>query len=227
MGKLGKKARKFAKKNLQSVLRNKRKLKSKFKRKDSKRNNQDIGENEEVDATGPSNERNAAGVEFLDISLDAIFSDDESEVLGDDSDSDGFLSEDSSCEHVIGIDGETENSIEDSNCSSLSEQNRDMHAELLKKSKKLNKLKEKDPGFSKFLDSYDLESKQMEDEETSSDDEERLDGMLAKNDNNACPRAGKLLTSASVDSLCTMVKEQHSTPAFTCLINAYRVGLPQ
>jgi hypothetical protein len=36
MGKLGKKARKFAKKNLQSVLRNQRKLKSKFKRKASK-----------------------------------------------------------------------------------------------------------------------------------------------------------------------------------------------
>lgn len=33
MGKLGKKARKFAKKNLQSVLRRKRKLKSFFKKK--------------------------------------------------------------------------------------------------------------------------------------------------------------------------------------------------
>nr|DAD32616.1 TPA_asm: hypothetical protein HUJ06_011467 [Nelumbo nucifera] len=35
MGKLGKKARKFAKKNLQSVLRRKRKLKSIFNRKSS------------------------------------------------------------------------------------------------------------------------------------------------------------------------------------------------
>lgn len=33
MGKLGKKARKFAKKNLQTVLRRKRKLKSSFKKK--------------------------------------------------------------------------------------------------------------------------------------------------------------------------------------------------
>lgn len=30
---------------------------------------------------------------FQDTSLDAIFSEDDSEVLGDDSDSDGFLSE--------------------------------------------------------------------------------------------------------------------------------------
>lgn len=35
MGKLGKKARKFAKKNLQSVLKRKRKLKSMFKKKSS------------------------------------------------------------------------------------------------------------------------------------------------------------------------------------------------
>ena len=35
MGKLGKKARKFAKKNLQSVMRRKRKLKSMFKKKNA------------------------------------------------------------------------------------------------------------------------------------------------------------------------------------------------
>lgn len=36
MGKLGKKARKFAKKNLQSVLKRRRKLKSLFKKKAAK-----------------------------------------------------------------------------------------------------------------------------------------------------------------------------------------------
>ena len=36
MGKLGKKARKFSKKNLQSVLKRKRQLKSLFKRRASK-----------------------------------------------------------------------------------------------------------------------------------------------------------------------------------------------
>ncbi|KAK7286699.1 hypothetical protein RJT34_21885 [Clitoria ternatea] len=223
MGKLGKKARKFAKKNLQSVLRNKRKLKSKFKRKASKRDSQDIEQNQEKDTTNPSNERNTVE-EFQDISLDTVFSKDDSGVLGDDSDSDGFLSEDSSFAQVIGSDDENENIIEDSNgCSSLSMQNRDICEELLKKAKKLNKLKEKDPQFSKFLESYEAKIKQMKDEELSSDDGESLDGSQPVN-NNKCFHVGKLLTSASVDSLCKLIKEQQSVPALTCLINAYRAA---
>ncbi|KAL2574021.1 hypothetical protein GLYMA_17G186500v4 [Glycine max] len=222
MGKLGKKARKFAKKNLQSVLRNKRKLNSKFKRKASKRDNQDIEENLENDATNPSNERIVVE-EFQDTSLDALFSEDDSEVLGDDSDSDGFLSEDSSFSHVIGSDNENENYIGNSNgASSLSVQNKDICADLLKKAKKLNKLKEKDPGFSKFLESYNMKIEQTEDEEISSDDEKSLDRVQPVDNNSACSHVGKLLTSASVDSLCKVIKEQCNVPALTCLINAYR-----
>ena len=37
--------------------------------------------------------RNTIGEEIEDTSLDAVFSEDDSEVLGEDSDSDGFLSE--------------------------------------------------------------------------------------------------------------------------------------
>jgi len=44
------------------------------------------------------------------------------------------------------------------------------------------------------------------------------------NDENAHTRVGKTLTSASVDSLCKLVKEQQSLPALTCLINAYRAA---
>ncbi|TKY46302.1 Nucleolar complex protein [Spatholobus suberectus] len=224
MGKLGKKARKFAKKNLQSVLRNKRKLNSKFKRKASKRDSQGIEENLESDTTNPSNERNIVGEEFLDTPLDAIFSEDDSEALRDDSDSDGFLSEDSTFAHVIGSDSENENYIGSSNGgSSLSLQNRDIYAELLKKAKKLNKLKEKDPGFSKFLESYDMKIEQTQDEEISSDDGKSLAGVQPV-DNNACSHVDKLLTTASVDSLCKLVKEQCSLPTLTCLINAYRAA---
>ncbi|KAJ1403607.1 hypothetical protein SESBI_27172 [Sesbania bispinosa] len=90
------------------------------------------------------NMRDTIDKEIQDTSIDAVFSEDDSEMLGDDSDSDGFLSEDSSCAHVTGSDGENENYIENSNGgSSLSVQNRDIHAELLKKEKKLNRLKEK------------------------------------------------------------------------------------
>ncbi|XP_019442588.1 PREDICTED: nucleolar complex protein 2 homolog [Lupinus angustifolius] len=222
MGKLGKKARKFAKKNLQSVLRNKRKLNSKFKRKASKtRDSQDVEENQETDVINTSNERNT--VELEDTPLDAVFSEDDSEVLGDDSDSDGFLSEDSSCAHVIGSDGENEIDIENSNSgSSLSVQNKDIHAEFLKKAKRLKKLKEKNPGFSKFLDAT---VEHTNDEEISSDDDEgRLDGVQQMNEDPAHPRLVKLLTSASVDSLCQLVREQQSVPALTCLINAYRAA---
>lgn len=222
MGKLGKKARKFAKKNLQSVLRNKRKLNSKFKRKASKRNGQDIEENLESDVTNPSNERNTAE-EFQDTPLDAVFSEDDSEDLGDDSDSDGFLSEDSSFSYGIGSDSENESYIGNSNGgSSLSVQNRDIYAELLKKARKLNKLKEKDPGFSKFLGSYDMKIEQTQDDEISSDDGKSVDLVQPVDNNNARSRVGKQLTSASVDSLCKLVKEQCSVPALTCLINAYR-----
>ncbi|XP_061375147.1 protein REBELOTE isoform X2 [Gastrolobium bilobum] len=225
MGKLGKKARKFARKNLQSVLRNKRKLNSKFKRKTSKRDSHDNVENQEIGATKPSNERNIAGEEILDTSLDAIFNENDSEVLGDDSDSDGFLSEDSSCEHVTGSDGENENYIQNNNGgSSLLVQNRDICAELSKKAKKLNKLKQKDSGFSKFLERYDVGIKHTKDEESSLDDEEKLDGVRPMNDDKSCSRVWKPLTSASVDSLRKLVKEQHSVPALTSLINAYRVA---
>ncbi|XP_047181147.1 nucleolar complex-associated protein 2 [Vigna umbellata] len=224
MGKLGKKARKFAKKNLQSVLRNKRKLNSKFKRKASKRDSHDIEENLENDTINPSNERNIVEG-FQDTSLDAIFSEDDSEVLGDDSDSDGFLSEDSSFVHDAGSDSESEHYIENSNASSsLSVQNRDLCAELLKKAKKLNKLREKDPGFSKFLESYDMKIEETQDEEIGSDDGKSLDLVQPLDSNNACSHVGKHLTSASVYSLCKLVKEQSSVPALTCLINAYRAA---
>ncbi|XP_014518009.1 nucleolar complex protein 2 homolog [Vigna radiata var. radiata] len=224
MGKLGKKARKFAKKNLQSVLRNKRKLNSKFKRKASKRDSHDIEENLENDTINPSNERNIVEG-FQDTSLDAIFSEDDSEILGDDSDSDGFLSEDSSFLHDVGSDCESEHYIENSNASSsLSVQNRDLCAELLKKAKKLNKLREKDLGFSKFLESYDMKIEETLDEEIGSDDGKNLDLVQPLDRNNACSHVGKHLTSASVYSLCKLVKEQSSVPALTCLINAYRAA---
>ncbi|KEH25665.1 putative nucleolar complex protein [Medicago truncatula] len=218
MGKLGKNARKFAKKNLQSVERNQRKLKSKFKRKASKGDGHEVEEIEETDVvvTNPSK---TVVEEIQDVSLDAVFSDnDETEVLGgDDSDSDGFLEEDSSFADVTGSDDE--NNIENDNGgSSLSAKNSEMFAELLKKEKKLNKLKEKFPGFSKFLANYDDEDTGLSsDEETGSDDE-------TMNDENAQTRVGKTLASASVDSLCKLVKEQQSLPALTCLINAYRAA---
>lgn len=58
----------------------------------------------------------------------------------------------------------------------------------------------------------------------SSDDGKNLDLVQLRDSNNASSHVGKLLTSASVDSLCKLVKEQCSVPALTCLINAYRAA---
>ncbi|KAI4357193.1 hypothetical protein L6164_001159 [Bauhinia variegata] len=226
MGKLGKKARKFAKKNLQSVLRQKRKLVSKIKRKASKRDNQDIEEEKERDARDLSTVRNPVGEEVEDASVNSLFSEDDSEMLEDDSGSDGYLSEDSSCANVTGDESQNEISFENSNSGSASSaQNKDIHAELLKKSRKLNKLKEKDPGFSKFLKSYNEAVKQTKVEENNSDEDEGSeDEVHPVNDDTTHSHVAKLLTSASVDSWCKLVKEPHSVPALTCLINAYRAA---
>ncbi|KAG7998639.1 hypothetical protein I3843_01G267800 [Carya illinoinensis] len=164
MGKLGKKARKFAKKNLQSVLKRKRKLKSVFKKRTSKRDEHDAAEDQEGDAIELSNGRKPEGGDIEDISLDAIFSEDDSDLSGDDSESDGYLSEDSKCAYVI--ESGSEDYLEGNRGSALSMQNGEIHLDLAQKTKKLNRLKEKDPDFAKLLESYDKGLQPFRNEET-------------------------------------------------------------
>ncbi|KAL5569263.1 hypothetical protein UlMin_025838 [Ulmus minor] len=221
MGKLGKKARKFAKKNLQSVLKRKRKMNSTFKKRGSKRKDQaDIGDQEE-DTKVLSNVRKNESDDIKDYSLDAIFTDDESDADVDDSDSDGYLSEDSSSH--AGQSG-SEKCLEDnSGDSALSLQNKEIYLELVKKTRKLNKLKQKDPKFSKFLESYDKEIKSSRNNEDYSDEDEMsidgtVDGDAVSNNET------KLLTSSAVDSWCKLVTEQQSLSALTSLLNGYRTA---
>ncbi|XP_050370968.1 protein REBELOTE [Argentina anserina] len=228
MGKLGKKARKFSKKNLQSVERRNRKSKPTFKKRGPKRNEQDGGkELKKKDAVELSKERNT-GVEYIDNTpLDAIFREDDSDAFGDESDSDGYLSEDTSEMHLA--DSEIENKQEgilDGSGSALSIQNAEIQIELVKTTKKLNKLKEKDPEFANFLDSYHKEHEQFRNKDYADEDE---DGM---SDDNSQPENvdgvnfnwGKLLTSSSIDSLCELVTEQQNVSALTILLNGYRAG---
>lgn len=58
----------------------------------------------------------------------------------------------------------------------------------------------------------------------SDDDNLDREQPLPMNDDNAGSPVGKMLTSASVDSLCKLVKEQHSLSALTRLVNAYRAA---
>ncbi|KAA8534361.1 hypothetical protein F0562_031888 [Nyssa sinensis] len=96
---------------------------------------------------------NPEGADGGDISLDELFSEDDSDVGGDASDSDGFLSEESSCPHIA--EGETASILEGNIANSdLLVQDGEIHKELAKQKNKLDMLKEKDPEFSKFLENY-------------------------------------------------------------------------
>ncbi|CAN6977789.1 hypothetical protein BRARA_I03803 [Brassica rapa] len=104
MGKLGKKARKFAKKNLQSVEKKNRKqkpfLKRKFAKRDGRRDAQD--EEEEKMIEQPLKKR-CIEDNPKDIVIDAVFDKDEGVVVldGGDSDSDGYLAEDSDLTNAL------------------------------------------------------------------------------------------------------------------------------
>lgn len=217
MGKLGKKARKFAKKNLQSVLKRQRKVKSFFKKKASKRDERAQAEDSDGEREEKYSGRNNEVEDFKDISLDTVFGEDDSDMDGDDSDSDGYLSEDTSCSY----NGETriENHLEEYNGGGdLSVQNKEIHLELAKKMKRLNNLKAKDPEFAKFLESNKEHLQTLRDEENYSDEEESdEDGRESKN------KMGNL-SSSTVDSLCEVVKEQNNVPAFVRLLNGYRAA---
>ncbi|CAN6904548.1 unnamed protein product [Brassica oleracea] len=99
MGKLGKKARKFAKKNLQSVEKKNRKQKPFLKRKFAKRDGRRDAEDEEEEEKMIEQPLKKRCIEESpkDIVIDAVFDKDEGVVVldGGDSDSDGYLAEDS------------------------------------------------------------------------------------------------------------------------------------
>ncbi|CAA0386580.1 unnamed protein product [Arabidopsis thaliana] len=94
MGKLGKKARKFAKKNLQSVEKRSRKLKPFIKKKFAKRNERHQAGDKQEKKVEQQPKKRCQEEEFQDIAIDAVFGKDDDEVLRDgDSDSDGYLDE--------------------------------------------------------------------------------------------------------------------------------------
>lgn len=217
MGKLGKKARKFAKKNLQSVLKRQRKVKSFFKKKASKRDERAQAEDSDGEREEKYSGRNNEVEDFKDISLDSVFAEDDSDMDGDDSDSDGYLSEDTSWSY----NGETriENHLEEYNGGDdLSVQNKEIHLELAKKMKRLNNLKAKDPEFAKFLESNKEHLQTLRDEENYSDEEESDEDGRESTD-----KMGNL-SSSTVNSLCELVKEQNNVPAFVRLLNGYRAA---
>ncbi|KAK6929223.1 Nucleolar complex protein 2 [Dillenia turbinata] len=222
MAKLGKKARKFAKKNLQTVMKRKRKIKSMFKKKPKAKRDNAGGKVEDVATLSEGRIPEDDAVE--ETSLDSLFSDDDSDLEGDASDSDGYLSEDSSCPKVVESDHEVP-SEENSVVSSLTLQNQEIHLEVSKKKKKLDKLKEKDPEFLKFLESYDQNPGVAGDEELYSDEDDKSNRTIQSiSEDGSTSENGMTLTCSAVSSCCQLLKEQCSISALTVLLNAYRAA---
>ncbi|CAI0442837.1 unnamed protein product [Linum tenue] len=206
MGKLGKKARKFAKKNLQSVMKRQRKQKSVFKKRATKKG----GRGDEVveeDSIQQTNDRSIQIEDVGALSFDAMFNEHDSDVTGDDSGSDGNCSPDSG--------GDTGASVK----------NRIVFKELAKQKKKLDRLKGKDPGFVKYLESMKSGIHSTKEDNQSSDaDESDDDSRHLIDEDGAILGIGKLLSSSTVDSLCQLVKDQQDVPSLVMLLNAYRAG---
>ncbi|KAL8538598.1 hypothetical protein ACS0TY_000569 [Phlomoides rotata] len=219
MGKLGKKARKFAKKHLQSVLKQRRKTKAFFKKKSRRDGGDDI--EEEVDIpTGLSNRSESEGTDIT--SFDAVFTENEKDVAADASESDGYLSEDPSCPYVMESEGgkkpEDEISI-----GTYSAQNKKILSDLSIQKKKLDRLKKKDPEFSKFLESFKTDAKAFQNEDAYSDEDESSDQGEQGEDDLAKDKT-KLLSNHVVNTWCQMAREDHSQTALISLLNAYRAA---
>ncbi|KAK9093626.1 hypothetical protein Syun_028537 [Stephania yunnanensis] len=217
MGKLGKKARKFAKKNLQSVHKRRRKVNSMMKRKLFSRDRGDVV-GDQVEKTLVKFSRRESVIALEDLSLDYIFNEDANEAIGVGSESDGYLSEDSHYSDFAGIE---EKSDEGKNGHSLYKQNKEIHVKLTEQKIKLDQLTEKEPEFTKFLESHNNFCWQIRGEGALSDVESELsdvDIVAAKKDNSNRIN-GRALTNSSIDFWC-----EQNFCVLPNLLNAYRTA---
>nr|XP_004239297.1 nucleolar complex protein 2 homolog isoform X1 [Solanum lycopersicum] len=222
MGKLGKKARKFAKKNLPSVLRDRRKKKALFKKRYSSKNVQSNVE-DQAKVIDHSNERNTEVEAFEDLPLEAPFMENDCDGVVDSSDSDGYLSEDINYEN--GTESEPEKLLEGDKCTSeLMMQNIKIQENLAIQKRKLERLKRKDPSFSKFLEKHkDIEA--MQNGVVFSDEDEMSNhGRDSATEDNQGKDEGRVLTVSAISSWCRLIKEEHKEEVFVCLLNAYRAA---
>ncbi|KAI3789708.1 hypothetical protein L2E82_02511 [Cichorium intybus] len=218
MGKLGKKARKFAKKNLPSVLRQRRKNKITFKKRPSKKDKNDVAE-KVVPTAELSNGRESESEITMTTSLDALFAEDDNVMVTDDSDSDGYLSEDPSSEN-LSANGNLE---DDRDKRTLSINNQKIYEELAKQKTLLDKLKKKDQKFVKFLESYN-KNKIAKNQEMYSDEDEIDEGEDLMVLDDSITNKRKVLTISDINSWSNLITKENSESALTNLVNAYRAA---
>ncbi|KAL1553232.1 nucleolar complex protein 2 [Salvia divinorum] len=220
MGKLGKKARKFAKKHLQSVLKQRRKTKALFKRKAPKNGQNDTEETVD-DYAGTFNGRNSESDSTVITSLDATFTENETDQIALASDSDGYLSEDPSCPYTV--ESETEKTPKDTIVTVYSAQNNKIHSDLAALKKKLDRLRKKDPGFNNFLENFKRSAEAIQNEDSCSDKGDSSDHEERGEDDPGKDKE-KNLCNHIIVTWCQMVEEDNSQSAFVSLLNAYRTA---
>ncbi|KAJ0980424.1 hypothetical protein J5N97_008679 [Dioscorea zingiberensis] len=226
MGKLGKKARKFAHKNLQSVERMKRKKNSIFKRKaHSQKKPGTTVDSERLRTKQPTeghSDEITTGGDILNNVLDYSSDEGNDELVEDASDSDGFLSEDSDCPYIS--EKEDENIFEEKcDHSALLEQNKQLALEIEGHKKKLERLLKKDPKFSEYLEKRKDFLEKSRREENSSDEEGNSSG---EDTIEGSPKLkhGKPLSSFTIDVWCWLVMEQPKGPALRNLLNGFHTA---
>ncbi|RZC48301.1 hypothetical protein C5167_041242 [Papaver somniferum] len=218
MSKLGKKARKFAKKHLPSVMKKRRKQKAMFKKKPRgekkdgpthktlPRKHLDVDDYEDDVAVG-------------DVSLVPVFDGYETDdSIEEGSDSDEFLPE--TFEGAYDAAGESDDESDEGNDRPLQAQNKELRLELAKQKKKLDRLIEKDPEFAEFLEARANELEQDSDYSDTDEEAETSDQDMVEVDSSI----GKPLTTAIIDSWCRLILEEKNLSVLPNLLNAYRAA---
>ncbi|XP_074580297.1 protein REBELOTE-like isoform X1 [Curcuma longa] len=227
--KMGRRARKFAKKNLQSVMKRKRKLNALFKKKFAPRKaNSDSPEESkklknDMQTPVDPEEEILDGLDSTNLFGDLFIKEDD-DFDADVSDSDGYLSEDPECPYIS---EDEEESCPEEMCNDvvLLEQNTEINQTLKHQKRKLFKLCKKAPQFSKFLESRRSELIKSKSEEIYSDDEGDTSSMddeyIVENE---ISQVSKVITSSTVDVWCWLVMEQPNWPGLANLLNAFRAA---
>ncbi|XP_018679723.2 protein REBELOTE-like [Musa acuminata AAA Group] len=230
--KLGKKARKFAKKNLPSVMKRQRKLNSMFKKKSAPRRLkvsnevflEESNKSKNVQQTHGDHEGMILDEAVYNNDLGDLFHQDDYDLAEDASVSDGYISEDPECPYI----SESEDEIcseEKSDDAPILLQNREIYQEIAKQKRKLDKLCVKDPQFSKFLENRRSDLHKSKSEEIYSDEEG--DANSADDDGireSETSLSGKVLTSSTLDVWCWMVMEQPNSSTFSSLLYGFRAA---
>uniref|UniRef100_A0ACD6A7H4 Uncharacterized protein n=1 Tax=Avena sativa TaxID=4498 RepID=A0ACD6A7H4_AVESA len=223
--KLGKKARKFARKHLQGGAKRSRKLRSQFNRRTRKdgKGREDGGR---LDGDGDEEMRRSDSIMNTNDDVATVancleFPEDENEFDADLSDSDGYLSEDPECLYYS--DSEDGNVLKD--CivqDDLDGQNNEVNLAVKKQKKKLKKLLDKDPEFAKFLEKWESELVSHESNEDSGEEDEMDSGDDGVDAGDKNPPSDKILTSKTISEWCQLVSKDPKAPALRNLLNAFR-----